>query len=414
LLEKAGAEPVVQSRFSFAGGVDETRRVIDIPAGYISRLGGAQIPEETSKRILDSIGFETTIAPEGGLQVAVPVFRSKFDISIREDIAEEVLRLYGYDAVHPALPLAAIDSPPINPVVRNHHRARRMLAQSHAFVEMKTYSWYSAQWLQSIGYTPARRTLDLQNPIGADRGSLRESLVPNLLAVVEQNRAEASNFRIFEIGRVFWLDSQGEKQEATELCGMIVEQDRAANPETIFASARCAVEDMSRVAGCGSLRAQPGETASAPWRRTSATVNILQGQTPVGTMGLIPSALCAKLLGRGHIAWFTLDIDRFAGESYPATPYRPPPLFPGSTQDFTFVPPAGTNYAELEAILEKLNAQVSFNRSFVSTYRGEEGSARYTFRFYIFSPDRTLTAADISAFRTTLVRHVEENGIRLL
>jgi phenylalanyl-tRNA synthetase beta chain len=389
--------------------VDETRRVIDIPAGYISRRAGALIDDANCKRILDSIGLESTIAHEGGLHVSVPPFRSTFDISTREDISEEILRLYGYEAIHPSLPAAAIDSAPINPVVRNHHRARRILAQSYSFVELKTYSWYSAQWLQTIGYTPSRRTLDLRNPIGADRASLRESLVPNLLAAVEPNRGEASNFRIFEVGKIFWLDGEGKKHEANQLCGLIVDQDRAASPETIFASARSAVEDIVRAAGAGSLRTQPGENSSAPWRRTSATMNILLAQKAIGVMGMLPSTLCAKILGPGNIAWFTIDIDCLSGETYPATPYNAPPVFPGSTQDFTFVPPPGTNYAEIEAILETLNADVRYNRSFVSMY-----SARYTFRYHIFNPDRTLTSDDINAFRATLVRHVEANGVHLL
>lgn len=409
LLERAGVPPAVKSSFSFAGAVDETRRIIDIPAGYITRRAGAPIDEANCKRILDSIGFESTIAHQGGLHVSVPPFRSTFDISTREDISEEILRLYGYDAIRPSLPAAAIDSAPINPVVRNHHRARRILAQSYSFVELKTYSWYSAQWLQTIGYAPARRTLDLRNPIGADRASLRESLVPNLLAAVEPNRSEASKFRIFEIGKIFWLDEEGKKHEANQLCGLIVDQDRAASPEMIFASARSAVEDIARAAGAGSLRTQPGENSIAPWRRTSATMNILLGQKVIGSMGMLPSALCAKILGPGHIAWFTIDIDCLSGETYPATPYNAPPVFPGSTQDFTFVPKPGTNYAEIEAILETLQAEVRYNRSFVSTY-----AARYTFRYHIFNPDRTLTSDDINAFRATLVRHIEANGVHLL
>ncbi len=415
LLDRAGATPEVTSRFSSAGRVDESRRRIDIPAGYISGRAGALIDDTSCKRILESIGFETTIAAGGGLDVAIPPFRSAFDISTREDISEEIVRLYGYDRIQPSLPAAAIDSAPINPEVRNHHRARRMLAQSHGFVELKTYSWYSTRWLQTIGYTPARKTLDLRNPIGADRRSMRDSLVPNLLAVAEQNRTEAASFRVFEIGKIFWLDEKGDKHEANQLCGLIAGQDRAALPETIFAAARSAIEDIARVAGMGSLRTQPGETSGAPWRHTSATVDIVHGQAAVGAMGMVPSPLCATILGRGNIGWFTLDIDRFAGQVYPATPYSAPPVFPGSSQDFTFVPKAGMNYAELDSILDKLAAEVSFKRSFLGLFEQPgEGTRRYTFRFEIFIPDRTLTADDINAFRASVVGHVEANGIRLL
>ena len=321
LLETAGATPEVTSRFSSAGTVDQTRRTIDIPAGYISGRAGAPIDDARCQRILESIGFDTTIAGAGGLHVTVPAFRSAFDISTREDISEEIMRLHGYDAIEPSLPAATIASAPINPVVRNHHRARRILAQAHGFVEVKTYSWSSAQWLQTIGYTPARATLNLRNPIGTDRRSMRDSLVPNLLAAAEQNRTQAVNARVFEIGKIFWLDEKGDKHEANQLGGLIIDQNRAALPETIFAAARSAIEDIARVAGAGSLRTRPGETAGAPWRRTSATVDVVHRQIAVGEIGMVPSQLSASILGRGQISWFTLDIDRFAGDAYPATPY---------------------------------------------------------------------------------------------
>jgi phenylalanyl-tRNA synthetase beta chain len=415
ILEDTGVTPELTSRFSTAGIVDETHRRIDIPAGYIASRSGAAIDDSRCRQILESIGFETAPAPHHGFGVTVPIFRSVFDVSTREDISEEVMRLYGYDSIRPELPSARIDSAPLNPVVRNQHRARRMLAQSQRFVEMKTYSWYSAQWLQQIGYTPARTTLDLRNPIGTDRRSMRESLMPNLLAVAEQNRMQTYGFRIFEVGKVFWLDERGVKHEANELCGVIVEQDRGVKPEAIFAVARSAVEDLARVSGMGSLRTEPGAGSGAPWKKTSATVDIIQNQTAIGSMGMVPSALCEKIVGRGKIGWFTIDIDRLAGDVYPATPYRAPFSFPGSTQDFTVVSRPGANYAGLASVLDKLETDVSFNRTFISAYQQDgESVLRYTFRFDIFLPDRTIMAEDINAFRSTLVRHLEANNFSLL
>lgn len=413
LLESAGAQPSVLSSYSVAGTVEKASRIIGIPAGYISSRAGTEISDEESKKILDAIGFETTVQPEGGLEVAVPPFRSVFDVSTLEDLSEEILRLYGYDKIRPSLPAAVIDSVPLNSIVCNHHRARRILAQSYDFVELITYSWYSEIWLQRIGYTPARRTLDLRNPIGADRARLRESIMPNLLAAAKQNSSESSIFRIFEAGRIFWLDADGKKQEANELCGLLLEQNRAASAAELFSSARAILEDIAALAHVGPLRTRPARDVSAPWKRTSATVEILAGEKTVGTMGIIPSSLCAEV-GGSNIAWFTLEIDSFAGEVYQAKRYSLPPVFPGSTQDFTFVPPSGVNHADMEAILDRLNANVSWQRSFVTVYRKNHGTDRYTFRFHIFHADRTLTSDDIADFREMLVRHVEANGVRLL
>ncbi len=414
LFAQAGYKHRPVSRLSSAGDLRDRHRRIHLPAGDITRRAGTEIPDDTAAAILTAIGFECRRAPDGGLDVSVPPFRGEFDIAIPEDLAEEVMRLYGYDRIPPQLPPAPVRSTPPHLESLNHHRARRVLAQGHGFVEVQSYCWFADEWLREIGYEPPRPTLNIRNPLAVDRRRLRETLLPNLLAFVLQNRRVADRFRLFELGPVFWRDASGGKQEAPQLAGVAVDQTSGVAPEAEFRGVRAAIEDLATAAGLPPLTFRRGAAAGAPWRGTSATLDILREDRLVGAMGLLPSVLRRKVLDAGHAVWFWLEIDALAGPLFPASRYQPPPVFPGSWQDFTFVWKTAAGYQDLTAVLSGYHHPALTGVEFVTVYtpKGQETS-RYTFRFHLGWPDRTISTEDIQSFREGFLAYAGRQGLTI-
>ncbi len=192
LMEHCPGAEMTRS-FSVAGNLHEEIRPISIGPGYLSRRAGTDIPDAESARILQSIGFDCEITDDGGLEIGIPPFRTVQDISIPEDISEEVMRLYGYDQITPQLPACPIDPVVVELNVRGHHRQRRILSQSHRFVEVQSYGWLDDAWVKRIGYEP-KRPLLLQNPSASGKGRMRDRLLPNLLAFAHQNRKLREGF----------------------------------------------------------------------------------------------------------------------------------------------------------------------------------------------------------------------------
>ncbi len=413
LFEQAGYEHRAVSRLSSAGDRRDQPRRISLPPGYIPRRAGAEISDETTTRILQSIGWECSPGANGGLEVVVPAFRGEFDISIPEDVSEEVMRLHGYDQITPQLPRAAIRSTPPNRQTLNQHRARRVLSEGHCFLEVQSYCWFGDDWLREIGYEPSQSTLNVRNPITVDNRRMRDHLLPNLLAFVRQNRRESDRFRLFELGRTFWIDAAGEKREANALAGVAVNQS-GGSPEMEFRSLRAALEDLATTCGAGLIEFRRAPAGGAPWTATQATLELVLNGEVVGSMGLLQAPLRRKVLDAGTCVWFAINIDRLAGPLFPAVAYRSPPVFPGSWQDFTFDWRTGAGYGELHGLLCRYQHPTIRSLDFVTVFtpKGQDVS-KYTFRFELGWPDRTISAEDLQDFREGFLKFAQSNALTI-
>jgi phenylalanyl-tRNA synthetase beta chain len=413
LLREAGADPRPLSRYSVVGDFRERPRTITLAPGWLSRRAGVALADSTVDGILTSIGLTVERAPDGALAVTVPAFRSEADLAIPEDISEEVFRLYGYDNIKPVAPAGPLAPVPPHPDTRNQHRARRILSEAHGFVEVQTYSWHADDWLAQLGYAP-EGTLRVLNPSAPTRGQLRNTLVPNLLAAAHQNRNADERFRIYELGRIFWLDSDGQKREANELAGVIVDQS-GGTAESCLRAARSAIEDLAQAAGLAvPTFAAVSAPAEAPWIRPGRTLLISQGGTPIGHLGVLPEALASRCVNTGHVAWFRLASLAWEGEAFPAPRYVAPPTFPGSWQDFTLTHPVASGWAGLCLALDGFSHPLVHNREFVTMYQ-PKGSlvANYSVRFVLRLADRTPEQADLDAFRGAFLSFMDAAGLGL-
>jgi phenylalanyl-tRNA synthetase beta subunit len=175
------------------------------------------------------------------------------------------------------------------------------------------------------------------------------------------------------------------------------------------------VEELAAVGGLPPLEFTPAAGNGVPWLAPGAALSIALQGTPVGYLGLLPAPLLGKVVERGHAVWFTLRAAPLQAEPYPAVEYRPPPVYPGSWQDFTFVWPVRRGHAELSAVLDEFGHRVLVSRAFVGSYRAKASEvANYTFRFSLRLPDRTLSAEDIQDFRDAFLAFIARRELRLV
>lgn len=416
LLQEAGVPLQVTSRFTVAGNLAESYRTIELASGELDRLAGTTIPVPTAIAILQRLGFQATAGENGRLTVGVPPFRSAKDISIPADIVEEVLRIYGYDNIPPRMPEFPLRPLPVNRRLRLEHRARKLLAAVHRFVEVQTYGWMDDRLLAAIGYQPARPIV-LQNPLVSYNRLLRTSLLPNLFALIEKNRSQREAFRIFELGHVYWLQENGLPVEEARLGGLSFLADEKADPEVHFLSVKGALEDLGELLAAGPLSFFREKTSELPWQLPEKWLSVHQGDRRVGAIGVLEGTIRDVVLPEGgQVVWFELNMDALEGVLWPAPRYVPPPAFPGSVQDFSVLWEAAEGFAALEAVLAGFRHPLVEKREFLYVYKGKglpEGKASYTFRYWIGHRDRTITSEEIEAFRTEFLRFLEAHNLRL-
>ncbi len=377
--------------------------------------------------ILKSLGFDAKYDEEANLLVGVPPFRSEKDISIPEDIIEEVLRVYGYDNISPVLPAQPIKPLYLEKSMKLEHKMRRLLSGAHRFLEVHNYIWFNDSWLKTLAFEPGE-TLTLKNPTTPETTRLRTTLIPNLLTLVPKNRPYRDKFQLFEVGRTF--HSIGKDRQCNEkhhLAGIAFRQ--SGNLEDFYLTVKSAVEDTLKSVGIADFRFVYIEESKVSWITPDTTVSVqIRGQSgfvTVGHLGVLDKAFMNKICPEGGlVSWFELDLDMLCGNSpeaisgtlFPQITFKEPPRYPLSWQDFSLVWPVDEGFEKLESQLDGFAHSLIVKREFLISYKGkglEKGTASYSFRFWIGAEDHTLSGEEIENFHAQFLSYIKSQNIAL-
>ena len=185
-------------------------RIVSLPFNRIEQVLGMPVREEQALDVLMRLSFAPTLDPASGmLTVQVPSWRP--DVSIPEDVIEEVARIVGYDQLPATLPTGTTPLVERDPLFLLERSIRRTLVASGAF-EGRTYvtvsqeeidRWSAATTGGLVHAVDSAHLVRLKNPIQADRNILRSSAVPGLVAAVAENLKHERTVRLFELGHVY-------------------------------------------------------------------------------------------------------------------------------------------------------------------------------------------------------------------
>lgn len=414
LIHQAGVPCHVTSRFTLAGDLKDGYRPLEMPRRCLSTMAGQEIPEAEALAILQALGFQARFEADR-LRVGIPPHRSEKDISIPADITEEVLRIYGYGRIEPRMPRLSITPPYVETALRTEHKARRLLAGAHAFIEVHTYGWFDDQWLAALGFTP-RQALELRNPSAQQNRLLRTTLVPNLLALVRPNRAHREAFRLFEIGRVYWAGPSQQAGERSRLAGVSFQDADWPPVEEHFRNIKGTIEDLGRFLNCGDLTLRSGGPAEAPWQIPSLWAHVCRQERTVGAIGVLAGPILQTVATQGQVVWFELELEELQGPLFPEPRYTPPPTYPASWQDFSLVWDLDQGFARLEERLNRFHHPLIQRREFLVLYKGKglpPGKGSYSFRYWIGAQDHTLSGEEIQEFRNAMLQFLAAENISL-
>lgn len=199
---------------SIVGNFEDKQKVVNLSLDKLNALVGIDFKEKQVEEYLSHLYFEAKLASKGQWQVKVPYFR--LDINIEEDLIEEVARLYGYEKI-PAKELQGEYTPKGDQKQFTLIRDLKNTLVNLGLTEIQTYSFYSTKVLNALGLdreAADKKLIKLANPMSLETEFLRESIWPNLLEVVDRNvRLGFKDIAIFEIGKIYYLNENGEASE---------------------------------------------------------------------------------------------------------------------------------------------------------------------------------------------------------
>lgn len=193
---------IASSLIDIKQNVEESKPVI-LDLAWLNKKIGQEIPKDEVIKTLKNLGFKIDDEKAESFLITIPSWRATKDVSTKEDLAEEVLRIYGYDNIKSELPLETLRLAEINQERLLERKVKNILALKHGLSEVYNYSFNGEDHLSKLGIDFSKH-LRLANPLSDLQTILRQSLVPGLAANVKTNQAKSNSLRFFEIGSVFF------------------------------------------------------------------------------------------------------------------------------------------------------------------------------------------------------------------
>ncbi len=343
-------------------------------AGKVVEVDLAQFADDAgflgARRFADDLDDYVSI-PE------VPWWRT--DLKLVEDLAEEVVRVIGYDKVPATIPSWRPRRIAFDRLRSVRRRVRDIMWAAGAF-EVMTYSFVSAEQLNGLGLDETAH-LKLKNPLSSEQAYLRSSLLPSHLATLERNRMYAKAMRFYEISGVFVKRGKGEQPDEPLRLGVTV-----LEPEASYAAAKGVLDTIAHELNL-KLRIHPVQGAQyAPGRYGE----IWLGKNMIGGIGQLHPALVRKMKFEGEAAHFEIDLTLLMAASI-TRPYVRVSTYPTMVRDMTILVPIDVTWEDISA------ATSDWDVTFVSDYYGTElpqGKKSVTIRLKLTLPDRTPTEAE--------------------
>ena len=190
-------------------------KIITISLQHIRRMIGCEIESSFVVETLQRLGFEVEVQ-DGIFSVSIPSWRATGDISIPEDIIEEIARMYGYGNIPEVLPLFPILPAPESQLRDTKKALMECLTSVHSCVEHYSYAFVSPDWLERLSLESLQHIV-LENPLAKDKPLLRRSILPNMLESAEKNFHRFDEVRLCELGPVFDSTQDGAFTSTAEL-----------------------------------------------------------------------------------------------------------------------------------------------------------------------------------------------------
>ncbi|MDP3900002.1 MAG: phenylalanine--tRNA ligase subunit beta [bacterium] len=172
---------------------------IEVDVEWLQKKIGSQIPSNKAAEILQNLGF--TVSGDKKLIVKVPTWRATKDISIPEDIIEEVARIYGYNNIKSEMPMVKMEAPEKNVELNFRNKIKDILVQA-GLSETYNYAFVNEAQVKKLGLE-SDFYIKLANPLTNEHTLLRRNLIPHLIQNVVTNQRNFAVIKLFEIGNIF-------------------------------------------------------------------------------------------------------------------------------------------------------------------------------------------------------------------
>ena len=399
LLEKYADATILNGTVVY-DKLDKTPKVVTFKEDDISKLLGIDIKPKDIEHELDRLEFPYEFN-NNNFTVTIPSRRLDIDPNVN-DIAEEIVRLYGYENLACTLPKVEIKQGEYKGDVKY----RKIIAsrlRTLGLTETRTYTLTSPSMASTFNYE-GKTHLNLPNPMSIDKSVLRTSLIPSMLNVYNYNKARKVNdMFLYEISKTYDVNFEEESKIAILMKGnYILNEATKVNVKCDFYLIKGILENLLNYLGfAGRYRFVKGEVDSMHPKRSA---KIYLDDIFLGVIGEVHPSLCKE-----EIYVCEISLNKLMQEIKPLK-YVAASIYPEIVKDVAFVVAKNLPVEEIMAEIKKVGQEILTNISIFDVYTGPnvlESEKSVAFKLTFQSNNRTLQEDEVMAIFNEIMTTVK-------
>lgn len=368
-----------------------------------------KIPTKKIEQILVMLGFKIS-KKNDFWKVEVPSWRATRDILIAEDLIEEVGRFYGYDKIEPKVPFFSVIKTPINYQRKFERRAKQILVD-RGYFEIMTYPLTNdtkeKEWINNNEITKK-----LINPLSEEENRMRLSLLPQIVDSVSNNIKEYSNFKLFEIGRLYnWYQQKPQEKQAS----CLVEYNEKDTINKLFQSAKenCYIWVKKLIQK--SIFFKQLTKKQQKYVHKYANCEIFIDENYLGRIFSITPIKKNELNWKGNAIFVELDFDLLFSQwtKKETNLFQELDKFPAAKFEISLVVPLKTYFSELENIANSVEMVEKVEFKYDYLLPNEKDKKSITLSLVFRSNKDTIKAEELINLQDKLILLYEKKGFFL-
>ncbi|NFG23053.1 phenylalanine--tRNA ligase subunit beta [Clostridium botulinum] len=401
LICELGAGEVIEGTIDIYNKKKEEGKVI-VDSNWVNKFLGTNLSKEEMKKCLDSVDLFTEIDGDN-LNVTAPTFR--IDIAIKEDIAEEIARIHGYDVIPATIFSVATSREP-------KYRKRLlddkvvMLATGSGLNQSISYSFVSPKVFDKINVpedSELRNVVKIKNPLGEDYSVMRTTTIPSMMECLGRNYSRNNDYvRLFEMAKIY-IKNEDETKIPTErnilTIGMYGDCD--------YLDLKGAVENI--VEGLGIKNSKYERESENVSYHPGKTAKLVIGKNVVGTLGEVHLDVTENYGIDVPCFIAELNLDALYESADMDRKYKALPKFPAVTRDIALLVEDSILVQEIEECIRKAGGNLVEKVQLFDIYKGKQiPDGKKSIAYAIaYRADKTLTDKEVNKVHDKILRSLE-------
>ena len=379
-------------------------KTIEASVDRVCRLNGVQVSADDMEDILNRLYIDTELCGDT-LTCEIPAFRQ--DMETEADIAEEVLRMYGYDHIPSTLMNGVTMAGKRSVNMAFNDRVKNALVGMGMF-EILNYSFISPRWIENLGLSAddaRRNTVVLRNPLGEDTSVMRTTMVPSMLNTIANNLNRGnSEGKLFELSKTF---------RPTGVAGELpIEKYMLTiglfGGDVDFYSVKNAAMWLMQIFGVVPQVAAGGDAYYHPGRKAILSADGVQ----LAQLGEIHPDVAERFGIESRVYIAEIELEALRPMEKPLYGVKPLPKFPAVTRDIAVVVDETAGVGTMLDTIRASAGKTLESAKLFDIYRGDKlgrNKKSVAFALSFRAADRTLTDEEISGAMAKILKALE-NG----